>query len=173
MLTKTITTDSVLKFFLNYKGHSFIGLTTLTDARLLKTGNPFGRVFKKARFLANIGFHYSNSLDNQAKREGKNIDFQVKPRQWGKRLPNSPLVVHTNKKNETKYYLECKREETYEENYFLENGAPIEKSAIQDFFKKSYSSSTQSELDKKIILNDILLDNILSMRINGENVILD
>jgi len=168
MLTKTNTIDSVLKFFLNFKGHSLIGLTILTDARLLKRGNPYGKVLKKTRLLANIGFHYSNSLDNQAKREGKEIDFQVKPRQWGKRLDNCALVEHKGK-----HYLECKVEKTFEVNYFLENGAPIEKSAIQEFFPKRSESSTQDELDKKVILRDIKLENILSMRIGQENILID
>ena len=168
MITKNITTDSVLKFFLNFKGHSLIGLTILTDARLLKRGNPYGKVLKKTRLLANIGFHYSNSLENQAKRENKNIDFQVKPRRWGKRLENCALVEHNGK-----HYLECKVEKTFEVNYFLENGAPIEKSAIQEFFPKRSESSTQNELDKKVILRDVQLENILSMRIGKENILLD
>ena len=118
--------------------------------------------------MANIGFHYSNSLDNQAKREGKNIDFQVQPRRWGKRLDNCALVEHKGK-----HYLECKVEKTFEVNYFLENGAPIEKSAIEEFLPKKRESSTQDELDKKVILRDIKLENILSMRIGQENILID
>lgn len=153
---------------MNYKGHSLIGLTILTDARLLKRGNPYGKVLKKTRLLANIGFHYSNSLENQAKRENKNINFQVQPRRWGKRLDNCALVEYNGK-----HYLECKIEKTFEVNYFLENGEQIEKEKIQEFFPKRSESSTQEELDKKIILRDVQLENILSMRIHGEEIILD
>jgi len=64
-------------------------------------------------------------------------------------------------------------EKTFEVNYFLENGAPIEKSAIEEFLPKKRESSTQDQLDKKIILRDIKLENILSMRFQGENIILD
>ena len=91
MITKTNTTSSVLQFFLNYVGHSLIGLTILTDARVKKTNNPYIKdkeiILKKTRLLANVGFQYSNSLNSQAKREGKEIDFDVKPRRWGIRLP--------------------------------------------------------------------------------------
>jgi len=166
--TTTALTQTLLTFFQNYIGHSLIGLTILTDARLKKTNNPYGKVLKKTRLLANIGFHYSNSLDNQAKRENKNIDFQVQARRWGKRLENSSLVEHKGN-----HYLECKVEKTFEVNYFLENGAPIEKSAIEEFLPKKSESSTQDELTKKIILRDIKLENILSMRIQGENVLVN
>ena len=40
------------------------------------------------------------------------------------------------------HYLECKVEKTFEVNYFLENGAPIEKSAIEEFLPKKRESST-------------------------------
>jgi hypothetical protein len=162
------TKDSILQFFLNFNGHSLIGLTILTDARLKKTGNPYGKVLKKTRLLANIGFHYANSLDNQAKREEKEIDFQVQARRWGKRLENCPLVEHKGN-----YYLEAKIEETFEVNYFLENGAPIEKSAIEEFLPKKSESSTQDELEKKVILRDIKLENILSMRTGGESILVE
>jgi hypothetical protein len=172
MNTKTYKTSSVLSFFLNYVGNSLIGLTILTDARAKKTNNPYitGKeiILKKTRLLANIGFHYSNSLESQAKREGKEIDFDIKPRRWGIRLPNCALVEHKGN-----HYLECKVEKTFEVNYFLMNGAPIEKSAIQEFLPKKKESATQDELDKKVILRDVKLENILSMRIQGEEIILD
>ena len=168
MKTLSKTKESILSFFLNFAGHSLIGLTILTDARLLKRGNPYGKVLKKTRMLANIGFHYSNSLDNQAKREGKEIDFQVQPRRWGVRLPSCPLVEYQGN-----HYLEAKVEKTFEVNYFLENGAPIEKELIEPFFPKRAESSTQKELDKKVILRDIKLESILSMRIGEKNLLVE
>ena len=168
MKTLSKTKESILSFFLNFAGHSLIGLTILTDARAKKTGNPYGKILKKTRLLANIGFHYSNSLDNQAKREGKEIDFQVQPRRWGKRLEACPLVEYKGN-----HYLEAKVEKTFEVNYFLENGAPIEKELVEPFLPKKKESSTQDELDKKIILRDIKLESILSMRIGEKNLLVE
>ena len=162
MITKTKpTTQSIIDLLINYNGHSFVGLTTLTDARAKKTGNPFGKILKKTRLLANIGFHYSNSLDNQAKREGKEIDFDIKPRRWGVRLPNTPLVEHKGK-----HYLEYKAEDVQSVEYFTEEGEQIEKSQIEEFLPKPRHSSTQDNLDKKIILRDVAIENIISLRIS-------
>ena len=167
---KTIkkSVQSIRDFFINFNGHSLIGLTILTDARAKKTGNPYGKILKKTRLLANIGFHYANSLNSQALREGKEIDFDIKPRVWGERLANCPLVEHKGN-----YYLECKVEKTFEVDYFLENGAPIEKSAIEQFLPKKKESSTQDQLTKKVILRDIKLDSILSMRLGKENLLVN
>ena len=160
--------QAIRDFFINFNGHSLIGLTILTDSRAKKTGNPYGTILKKTRLLANIGFHYSNSLNSQAIREGKEIDFDIKPRVWGKRLDNCPLVEHKGN-----YYLEVKVEKTFEVNYFLENGAPIEKELVEPFLPKKYESKTQDQLDKKVILRDIKLASILSMRIGGESILVE
>jgi len=162
MITKTQpTTQSIIDLLINYNGHSFVGLTTLTDARAKKTGNPFGKILKKTRLLANIGFHYANSLNSQAKREGKEIDFDIKPRRWGVRLPNTPLVEHKGK-----HYLEYKAEDVQSVEYFTEEGEQIEKSEIEQFLPQKSASSTQKELDKKIILRDVAIENIISLRIS-------
>ena len=162
MITKTKpNSQSIIDLLINYTGHSFIGLTTLTDARAKKTGNPFGKILKKTRLLANIGFHYANSLDNQAKREGKDIDFDIKPRRWGVRLPNTPLVEHKGK-----HYLEYKAESVQSVEYFTEEGEQIEKDLIKEFLPQPRHSSTQNDLDKKIILRDVAIENIISLRIS-------
>ena len=160
--------QSIRDFFINFNGHSLIGLTILTDSRAKKTGNPYGKILKKTRLLANIGFHYANSLNSQALREGKKIDFDIKPRVWGERLANCPLVEHKGN-----YYLEAKVEKTFEVNYFLENGAPIEKELVEPFLPKKKESSTQDQLIKKVILRDIKLESILSMRIGDKNILVE
>jgi len=165
-----ITKAQSLDFFLNFSGISLIGLILNTDARLKKTGNPYGKVWKKTRLLGNIGFHYYNSLNNQAKREEKEIDFSklIKPRKWGKRIENTPLVEHKDN-----YYLEIKVEKTFEVNYFLENNAPILKSAIEQFLPKRKESSTQDQLDKKIILRDVAIKSIQSFTIGGKDYLVE
>jgi len=161
---KTFTkpsTQSIIDLLINFNGHSFIGLTTLTDARAKKTGNPYGKILKKTKLLANIGFHYKNSLNNQAKREGKEIDFDIKPRRWGVRMENTPLVKHNEK-----YYLEYKAENVQSVEYYTEQGEELTKEQVQEFLPKKSTSSTQKELTKKIILRDVAIENILSLRIS-------
>jgi hypothetical protein len=162
---KKLCAQTLMDMLINYNGHGFVGLTTLTDARLKK--NPFGKVLKKTKLLANIGFHYSNSLNNQAKREGKKIEFNIQPRRWGVRMENTPLVRHVDKETGAeKFYLEYKAENVQSVEYFTETGEPLTKEQIQEYFPKKSISSTQKELDKKIILRDVQIENILSLRIS-------
>ena len=153
--------QSIIDLLLNYSGHGFVGLTTLTDARALKTGNPFGKILKKTKLTANIGFHYKNSLINQAKREGKDTNFDIQPRRWGVRMENAPLVKHKDK-----HYLEYKAENVQSVEYFDEQGNSLSAEQVAPFLPKKSHSSTQDKLDKKVILRDVDVENILSIRIS-------
>ena len=193
----------------DFKGHSFMGIETCTDARLKRKGelvtyfdkdgneihssqvlndvdglglcnrkdnlspvrvereilqNPYGKgeVLKESHLRVNIGFHYANSLDNQAKREGLVHDFQIKPRIWGTRRRDCPLVDHKDK-----VYLECKVEELYQFRYCDIHGNEIAKEEIELFLPKRTKSSTQAPLKKEIILRDFHLQSIRKIAFGG------
>ena len=163
MTTQVQTKQNILQALINYVGHSFVGLTMLTDARAKKTGNPYGKILKKTKLTANIGFHYKNSLANQAKREGKDVEFDIQPRRWGVRMENTPLVQHKGK-----YYLECKVEDVQSVEYFTEEGQALTKEQVEEFLPTKRHSSTQAPLDKKVILRDVAIENILSLRMGKQ-----
>jgi len=92
--------------------------------RDLPEGNPFDfsngrgkgrtqRVVKVARLNGMLGAAYGNCKRN---RHRKLIDasggilelppIEIKPRQWGWRMPDCPLVEHTNKDGVTHHYLD-------------------------------------------------------------------
>jgi len=162
--------EALRDFLINYRGHSFVGLTTLTNAKAYKRNNPIGTILKLATLTANIGFHYKNSLKSQAKREGKDIDFQVQPRVWGVRMPHTPHVKLVNKETgEEKLYLEYKGEKVHSVQYFTEEGEELAYDDIKHLLPKKSHSSTQAPLEKKIILRDVALGNILRLTIGGKN----
>jgi hypothetical protein len=151
--------------FLTFKGTSFAGLQTLTDARAKKTDNPFPQkiVLKESQLLVNVGFQYSNSLDNQAKREHKEIDFQIQPRKWGTRIKGTSLVEHKGN-----YYLETKVEKVYSTRYVDIDGNELNKEDVLPFLPKKRESSTQDELEKKIYLRDFKLSSIKRLAFGGK-----
>jgi len=82
-------------------------------------------------------------------------------------MPNTPLVKLVNKETgEEKFYLEYKAEKVQSVEYFTETGEPLTKEQVQEFLPKKSTSSTQRELTKKIILRDVQIENILSLRIS-------
>ena len=156
---QVITSQDFLDYLLNQRGHGFGTIKALTDARLLKTDNPVPDALKYAEVQINWGiWDYSNSLYSMASREGKEIVFDVKPRKWGERLPNTPLVYLASKE---KYYLEAKCERVFEMDYYNQEGDKLDKEEMSQFLPKKKKSSTQVELDGEVVLRDYSLDNLL------------
>lgn len=154
---------------INYNGVGFARLVAFVDARVRKTNNPNPIVYKLSDMQVNLGFHYINSLNAQAKREGKNITFDVQPRAWGKRISGTSLVHHV-KDGQEKYYLECKVEKTFSTRYFTPEGLELSKEDIQEFLPKPRHSKTQDGLNKKIFLRDFTLTNIVSIKFASQEL---
>jgi hypothetical protein len=163
--TQKLSLIGLQDILLNFKGYSFAGLQTLTDARAKKTDNPFKNkiVLKESQLLVNVGFHYSNSLVNQAKRENVSTDFDVQPRKWGIRLPNSPLVEHKGN-----YYLEAKVENVFQTRFTDVDGNELDKQDVLPFLPKKRESATQDRLEKKVYLRDFKLASIQKFAFDGK-----
>jgi len=157
---QVVTKTELLDFLINHRGHGFGSIKALTDARLLKTDNPVPDALKYAEVQINWGiWNYSNSLYSMASREGKEIVFDVKPRQWGERMDGTPLVRHLGK-----YYLEAKCERVLEMDYYNQEGDKLDKEEMSQFLPKRKKSSTQAKLDGEVVLRDYSLDNLLVFR---------
>ena len=163
--TQKLSLIGLQDILLNFKGYSFAGLQTLTDARAKKTDNPFKNkiVLKESQLLVNVGFHYSNSLVSQAKRENVSTDFDVQPRKWGIRLPNSPLVEHKGN-----YYLEAKVENVFQTRFTDVDGNELDKQDVLPFLPKKRESATQDRLEKKVYLRDFKLSSIQKFAFDGK-----
>ena len=157
---QVVTKTELLDFLINHRGHGFGSIKALTDARLLKTDNPVPDALKYAEVQINWGiWNYSNSLYSMASREGKEIVFDIKPRQWGERMDGTPLVRHLGK-----YYLEAKCERVLEMDYYNQEGDKLDKEEMSQFLPKRKKSSTQAKLDGEVVLRDYSLDNLLVFR---------
>lgn len=159
---QVISQLDLLGILQDFAGYSFAGLQTLTDARAKKTDNPFKDkiILKQSQLLVNVGFHYSNSLVNQAKRENVSTDFDVKPRKWGERIKGTSLVHYINREGEENYYLEAKVEKVYSTRYTDVDGNELDKQDVLPFLPKKRESATQDRLEKKVYLRDFMLSSI-------------
>ena len=74
-----------------HKGALFIGVTSLTDARAKKTGNPYGAIFKKSRFVGVSGADYAGAVNRAGAGE-----FEAAPLPWGEFVEGSgrKLIAH-------------------------------------------------------------------------------
>ena len=169
----TINRKQLIELFLNpeisgLNGSSFIGIDTLTNVKL--TGgksNPMQDKVQKATIGSNVMIFsnknsngYSNMVKRRLESEGKESNFEVKPRTWGIRIENTPLVLHKEE-----YYLEAIFLKSGQSLYFLE-GKPIKKDLVQGLDKKE--EGEQGGLDNKVIIRSYKVSSICRITINKE-----
>jgi hypothetical protein len=145
------------------KGTTVVSVDTVTEPKMNKTGNPFyGRVTKSCTMNGLIGFDYSNSVNNQANREGKE-EREVKARAWGILTEDRLFVTHKDE-----YYLQVKVQSISDTPVFYCDGEMIDKTVLEPFLvKHSGKSSTQADIDKEVIVRDIKMTNVKSIRFAG------
>lgn len=152
------------------KRPQFVTIISQTEAVLIKpkTVNQKWIGLKKVSYkLVLLNFLYENSVINQMIREGIDPEsFEAGERTNGLvYYPNSKCLMHNADK--TKEYLWYKLEKSLETRYFL-GEKEIDKKDLVDILYVPKSSSTQELLEKKIIVNNLKLENLLAIKANGE-----
>lgn len=160
-----ISRDRLLLMLLEIRGASFATITTRTDARLKKTGNPFGPVVKVSRVNVTLGFQYAAAVNRQAEREGLAPDFVAMPRQWGERSTLSPLLIE----HKGKLYLETKVERSLSHEYRMENGSVLSDAEVEPFLP-SRGQSRQG-VEKEILVRDYAIDSIIGITFKGQDFV--
>jgi len=143
-------------------------ITTVTDARLLKTGNPFGQVFKRSIVNVMVNFNYANAVNNQRGREGEAKDFTPDARKWGTRLPGLPFVSHKGKS-----YLECRVMRSLSHAYITADGRALTDADVAPFLPTRNSNAEKQGVEKEIIIRDYAVDNMEAIAIDGERFVID
>lgn len=157
---KSLTKQELVEVLKSVKGNTFISIESKTEPKL-KKGNPFNALIKISKVFGAIGFNYENSVNNQRIRESLEVDFEAKPRQWGKRIKGTPLVEHKDK-----YYLEVKVQGA-ESDYFQDNNR-VDVDKIKPWM---YNSKSRQGVEKEVIVRDYSLDNISRIKINKKDFI--
>jgi len=163
---KAITTGELLALLNSVRGATFATIITKTDARLRKTGNTLGPVFKVSRVNVTLGFQYDNAVNRQRSRENNvPADFESAPRAWGEKI--SPMLVQ----HKGKIYLETKVEKALGHEYQNGKGESLSQDDVAPFLPKRSTSSRQ-KTEKEILVRDYALSSIQGISFKGENFVL-
>lgn len=162
---KALTTTALVEVLATVKGATFATLITETDARLKKTGNPYGQVRKVSRVNVCLGFQYEAAVNRQRTREGAEADFEAAPRQWGERKPGTMLVEHKGK-----LYLETKVERSLGCVYLDASGKELTAEQVAPFLPAKGAS--RQEVEKEILVRDYALESIRSLSFGGEQYVM-
>ena len=157
-----ISRERLLLMLLEVRGASFATITTRTDARLKKTGNPFGYVEKISRVNVTLGFQYANAVNRQRTREETEADFEAMPRQWGERSAQSPLLIE----HKGKMYLETKIERSLSHEYIAGDGRALTDEEVRPFLPARGAS--RQDVEKEILVRDYAIDSIIGIAFGGQ-----
>lgn len=151
-------------------GGTFVGLDTLTQVKL-RGGrkNPMqGRVTKMMTgaqvmcFSNTNGSAYDAMVRRRLEQEGKDpASFELSPRAWGERVPNTSFVEHKGQ-----VYLEVIALRPGKIEYLLD-GQLISKTDIEGLEERETNPEGQGSLSNKVIVRTFALENITAMRANG------
>jgi len=161
---KAITQASLIDTLNDIKGATFATIITETDARLKKTGNPFGPVRKVSRVNVCLGFQYEAAVNRQRTREESEADFEARPRQWGERV-SAMLIGHKGRT-----YLETKVQKSLGVTYIDANGRELSADEVRPFLPAR--SKSRQEVASEIIVRDYALDSIRSLTFGGEEYVM-
>ncbi len=113
-----------------------------------------------------INWRYETAVNAQLKREGKPDAFKAFPRVWGRRIKETPLVIHCTEDEGTQLYLEVKVERREVGYFCTETFQRIPTESIERFMKKK--KRCRQGTDKQIVLKDFRLDHIAEITVNRD-----
>lgn len=145
-----------------------IKITTYTDPKLRKTGNPYVGVKKIQTTKVEINFNYASDVNKQRMAEGKDLDFRTKE-SWHEHIGTSKCLVK-NPKTDEKYLLVkvVSKENAY---YIDENRNFLTVDQLKPFMPE-YKKPVHQDLDNPILVNTYKLANIKEVEIDGTKYIL-
>jgi hypothetical protein len=159
-------------------GAMFIGMDSEVVVTLAggKSNAMQGRVTKRSTgnsvmvFQNKLANAYRDMVKRRLVLEGKDPeDFQLSPRAWGTRLPNTPVVRHDTKSGERKYYLEVIFMKPGVSEYFLD-GHAISKMDIVGL-KEAPEPSGQGGLEATVQIRTFAMDSLLAIRCDKQEFI--
>lgn len=180
MATSTTPTPAFIAVTTAFNGAAFANLTTLT-ALPLKGGkkNPLqGRVTKLSEnanvMLFTSGAGYQNRVNKLLREErGENAPtFESQPLKWGKRVQDTPVIVHT-KDGELRFYLQVLFLNAPKNVSLFVDGRPAtpeEVEAIRATENKPNTAKLQEGLQRHVHVRPYAFDSIVSLRAGGHEV---
>ena len=176
---KLMSRSNLVQFLKDFKGSSFVTLTTATSPVLLeknrvtKESNPYlQRIKRFAVRQGMIGAKYENAVNNARKLE-KNDDVFVADSLWkGKGEHVSACLVRH--KDTQRHYLAFypkndKGDVKVSESYWAIDGLPVPDELVNPYLPVKNEGSKRQETEFPVPWRVIALDSIIALAIDGEN----
>lgn len=161
-----VNLEGLVKALMAIKGATPATFVARTNVKMNKRNNPYyGEIDKIQKSNVFINFNYTNSVNKQRVKEGKEPDFVAKERKWGVKVPGTPLILHKNS-----YYLEARFLNNEPDVEYIYENSEIDKNEFS-MFLPNRSRPTNQNTEKEIIIRDFKVENIQKITFGGKTYI--
>lgn len=152
------------------RGATILSFTARTDARLRKTGNPFGKVYKLSRINALVNFHYDQGVLRRLEKEGKSPDDFKRGESWHEPvLDGDRLTPFCRHKTTGELYLRVMfLRRLGEATYITENGSVLVEKDIAQWKTDKKEAYVNQGLNDPLRFVTYKLDGIEEITLDGE-----
>ncbi len=161
-----LTQSEIFGALSDIKGAKIVGLTTITEPRMRKTGNPhIGKVNKLSRTSVMVNFHYDAGVLRRLEKEGKSPEDFKRGESWHEPVltPEGNLTPFCKHKKTGEMYLRVQRL-SGRSRFIDEKGRFFPKSEIEPFLQESDGYKNQG-LDNPLIFLTIKLSNVVAIKV--------
>ena len=162
-MKKYVTQAEVVEVIKSVKTSTMVTIEAETEPIKVKS-NPYYGAKKRNTTNGQIGFYYKNAVNNQLGKEDKAMDFVPQMAKWQKPTDSRNLVTNADG---TKLYLYIRCLSSGEPTFSFK-GEEISKDLIAPFLPEHKTPHTQENLDKEVVVRTFALDNILNIKMLGD-----
>ena len=160
-----ISSAAFVSMLYSVRGATMVSFIASTEPKL-KAGNPFPGLRKITKIGGVLNFNYQKAVNRQREREGIVADFVAEPRKWGQRVEGTPIVTHNGK-----FYVEAKIERSEIMGYIMPDLSMVDEHEVLNWLPSRHSG--RQHVEKTIILRDFAVENLRSMRLKGNEYVID
>lgn len=165
-----VTEADLIALLSGYRGAKILALTTETDARLKKTGNPYDGVVKVSRINVMVNFHYDSGVLRQLAAEGKSADDFKRGESWHVPVLTEEgfLTPFCQNPKTGELYLRVRVLGRGETRYFTKGGQELTHADVEAWLPKESGYKNQgceSVLEFKVYK----LASVLEVGVDGRN----
>lgn len=170
---KEITATAFMAMMSNIKGATICTITTATEPKMNKRGNPlYGRVIKVAHIQMQFGYDYGKAVNNRLAAAGLPTTFDPMGRSWGRWVVPNKIA-----ENKGEYYLRfyTMEKSSVAEIAYLVDGRRAtadELATIKAFTPAPSASARQSEVgldEHQVQPREYKVSSIVRIAVNGED----
>lgn len=169
---QTISNTNILSVLSSISNGTFVGVHSLTEPKMRKTGNPFNghKVQKMTIQTLQYGYNYANAVNNRIG-DTKHETFVAEPLKWGEWLIPNKVITHKGKLYARFYKVD---NDTKPNVMYLIDGVIAtdeQEETIKSFLIAPSQSNRQAEVgltEHQVKPRDFAFDSIIGLAVNGE-----